>query len=559
MLRANQEKYESLFDVASMSIKNNNKEEWNKTAVILVNGVARIFTQNLEILSRSHESYPMWSELLRCLKLFLDRQVLSISTSVFLGLTEMLEEVDNAEAVGKPAIDEAWTLWNDCNPGSHSADAQAKNGNQDALLAYLRCIPQIYRLLDQDTRNEHASSLLQELHSCVVNAELPAYSNDFDRMTPVQKGVLEDLKIIPTNQKTILSQSTEFLATLVVLPYKHEKSDPGKGPTFLALSRAAIASLQVQTISHATQSTVESCELVAKAFNALAVPIHLKYSWRRQGKVPSTWKAATTAAVEILEACMPIMIQVHRPEEEVDTFWEKVVGIVDGIVSADCESCLEEEDIPIDQDFDVDALSRFQKLITPALGISDIPERIRRKYVESMFEKSLIHEPHPDDLARPGQELLEGLKYDHIGRTQDLPATLRSRMSYVLLDELFDLTAVHDGSAERIRLAQAAAPYMILRCGLALKAYVYDQPLRGRMPQPWSQKKELLYILHRLADIDLEPQAIQDVHGVTSDHKKHLFKLYPLLTRALKAAFRDQKMTDALGDVLEVMGQDFAS
>ena len=77
------------------------------------------------------------------------------------------------------------------------------------------------------------------------------------------------------------------------------------------------------------------------------------------------------------------------------------------------------------------------------------------------------------------------------------------------------------------------------------------------MPQPWSQKKELYYILQKMTDLDLEPKAMQDIPDIISEHKKHLIKLYPLLTRALKAAFRDQEMTRALSDVLEVVGRNF--
>ena len=178
-------------------------------------------------------------------------------------------------------------------------------------------------------------------------------------------------------------------------------------------------------------------------------------------------------------------------------------------------------------------------------------------YAESVFRHSLVHEPHPDDLARPGQELMEGLRSSHIGRVDDLPPSPRSKMSYLLLDELFGLVAVHDGSPERLRLAQAAAPYLILRAGVTLKAYAMDHPLRGLMPQPWSQKKEMLYILRKLIELDSEPKAIPAAPGVTSEHKKHLHRLYGLVVKALKAAWRDETMQEALREVLVTVGDDF--
>ncbi len=555
VLTANQKQYEQVAKATGMPEKDNFLEQWNKTAAAIVDGAARVFIQNLDTMIQHPDFHKMWSTLLHCLRLFLDRQVLHLSASVFAGLTGILEEVDNAEAIGKLAVDEAWFLWKDCNPVQHAK--QASISDQDALMAYLRCIPQIYRLMGLEARNNHAGHVIDELHACVICAEVPAYSSDIDRMTPIQKGVLENLKIVPMDRVIVRWRLTNFLATLVVTPYEHDRGVSGEGPTFVALSKAAIASLDLHTISYGIEATVASCGLVTRALDALAVPIHLKYSWSIPSKEQSTWKVATTAAVNILEACMPSVIRVHGPGKEVNAFWEQVVRILGGIVAADCEVCTNTEHILMDQDFDIEAASRILELVMPALWSSHVLESIRCHCIESLFEKSLIHEPHPDDLARPGDGLLDGLKYHHIGRTQHLPPTPRSKMSYMLLDQLFLITAVHDGSPERIRLAQTAAPYLILRCGLTLKAYVYDQPLRGRMPQPWSQKKELYYILQTMTDLELEPKAMQDIPDVISEHKKHLIKLYPLLTRALKAAFRDQEMTKALSDVLAVVGRNF--
>src|SRR5690606_29620356 len=89
------------------------------------------------------------------------------------------------------------------------------------------------------------------------------------------------------------------------------------------------------------------------------------------------------------------------------------------------------------------------------------------------------------------------------GRTQTARPTLRPRMSYVCLDELFALVSAYDepstpsitiqpptpkfpppggglgepASALHGRTARAAAPFLILRASLCLRAYISDQPL----------------------------------------------------------------------------------
>jgi len=234
-----------------------------------------------------------------------------------------------------------------------------------------------------------------------------------------------------------------------------------------------------------------------------------------------------------------------------------VVNINDSIIAADCDACTNPEEIPSDRDFDIDAFLSTKKVLVPALGSGSTPDMTRRKFAESIFKYSILHEPNIDDLARPGQELLEGLRSTHIGRVKDLPRSPRSKLGYLLLDELFDLVSVHDGSLERIKLAQAAAPYLILRTGLTLKAYVMDHPLRGRMPQPLSQRKEMFYILRKLIELDSEPKALPAAPGISSEHKKHLHRLYPLIMKASKVTWRDEEMTKALQEVLEAVGDDF--
>ena len=57
--------------------------------------------------------------------------------------------------------------------------------------------------------------------------------------------------------------------------------------------------------------------------------------------------------------------------------------------------------------------------------------------------------------------------------------------------------------------------------------------------------------------LNSEPRAIPDAPGITSEHKKHLHRLYPLVVKATAVAWRDEEMTQALREILEVIGQDF--
>ena len=532
-------------------------DSWNETAVVEIEGLSGLFTQWLDTYKANQSLAPMFQEffgqLIGCLK----RRSLTVSNAVFSGMSKLLAEIEGLESLGKPLLVKAWKLWKDGNPASHVDDSKRKNGNQDALMAYTLCLEQLLRLTGQDIQLAQMQMIMLQLRACVVGSNAAAYSTDVDRVTPVQGLVLEALKSIPTNTPELVSELVGSIDDFVTLAYEQKDQPSGKGQTYIALSKAAMDLLESCVIKHIKRPDVDATVLVTEACSSLTIPLHLKYRWQTEGKEPSPWQKATLTALAILEASMPVILDSQDGTKSSSPFWETVVRIGDGIVAADCDACTHWEEISKDQMFDIDAFQRFQKLVIPALGSTSIADVIRRKYAESIFTSSMIHEPHPDDLARPDQELLEGLRSTHIGRVQDLPPSPRSKLSYILLDELFGLVAVHDGSLERVRLAQAAAPYLILRSGLTLKAYIMDHPLRGRMPQPWSQKKEMLHLLRKLIDLDSEPKAIPAAAGVTSEHKKHLHRLYPLVTKALQVAWRDEEMTNALREVLDAVGDDF--
>ena len=204
------------------------------------------------------------------------------------------------------------------------------------------------------------------------------------------------------------------------------------------------------------------------------------------------------------------------------------------------------------------------------------------------------------------------------GRTIDPVPAKRSRMSEVCLDELFSLVSIYELDSEHeepattststtaghpspdilvkpstplpppssslsssrtstahspspsdqmsstihslhARLAETAAPYLILRCALSLRGYVADQPLRGRMPQPLSQRKELYRILRKLVELRSEPEAIPELVNVDSETRKHLLRLYPLLVSAMRVAGSsgDDKVSALVREALDVVGGEF--
>lgn len=198
----------------------------------------------------------------------------------------------------------------------------------------------------------------------------------------------------------------------------------------------------------------------------------------------------------------------------------------------------------------------------PRLGAETVQDKTRKAYAESLFKTSIIHAPSRSDEAIISGTQARGLSALYAprdGQTVAVPASKRTQIAYVALSELFSLVSSDeiekDQSTSELRtcIACTVAPFLILRCGLTLRAYVADQPLRGKMPQPLSQRKELLWVLKRLVALSSDSDAIPALSGVESDNRKHLLRLYPLFVKALSVS-RDEKIEALLREALEVVG-----
>jgi hypothetical protein len=105
-------------------------------------------------------------------------------------------------------------------------------------------------------------------------------------------------------------------------------------------------------------------------------------------------------------------------------------------------------------------------------------------------------------------------------------------MSYVCFNELIALSSAKpDSTPEDERLARVAAPLLVLRLAIPIRAYIADQPLRGRAPQPLSELQELLFCFAKIEELEVLPGALPG-----GGKKAHLAYLYPLLAKAVKTA-----------------------
>ena len=536
---------------------------WIETTVVVLNGISSLLATYLHVLTRDGIFAVCWRSLLDHYNSLLKFNILDINTAVSKALGQILstanKEGETDAKLDQDSIELVWDLWSQGLPLTPTETTGPNSNNQDCLVAYTSCLKELYCLMQDDIDFERTNRILTLLRTTVQKATVASYSPDVDYLTMLQTQVLEALQMVRTDisgvPAAVIKQVAEFAA--LAFQEQDEAKPDRQRPTYVALSKASMVLLESLVTSHAKDPELYNKDALSSALVALSRPITLKYQFPIKTKSLPPWRQATTTALTILKATLPTISEQSIQEKDARSIWTYIVNIANGITAADCTKVLDPAMIKDDQDFDIASFLTLRELIIPALGNNIISDQTRHAYTESLFYTSLIHDPEPRELPQPNQELLASLYQIRKGRTIDPPPSLRTRMSYICLDELATLIAVQDSSLARVKLAQAAAPYLILRAGLTLRAYIADQPLRGLMPQPLSQRKELLYILKALVKLECEPEAIPDTPGVDSEGKRHLHRLYPLLAKAVRAAAMDQEVLEWLGKALDEVGKDF--
>ena len=528
---------------------------WNEAVVLILDRVSRLLMACLGNLLNEEPFLSFWSMFLDHLRGLLDRKDMKVSGAVFESLDRILSTAasDHRDAFGTYASS-AWELWRDGNPARPDDTHPSSIDNQAALLAYIRCLSTLNSIVGSGLRLDQLCSMLAELRVCVIRSSPATYSEDIDRMTPVQSETMQFIQNVDAQRPGFAPELIRSLSTLSSLAYERGlEMDAKSGPTFVALSKASMDGLEALVgRCKALGDIYRSGSLVA-ALHALSNSILQKYYEAPEGKGIPTWKKATQVLVGMTRSFVPVMVETDFEDTDRVSTWADLIACVEAIVSSGSEDSSKSRDSAEDQDFDIEAFNSMYDLLVPALGSEMVHDGLRRRFAASIFEGSLIHEPHPDDLPPPGGDVLVNIKSEHIGRVKSLLPARRSRVSRALLDKLFDLVARHVGPDAWIRLAQSAAPYLILRTSLILKAYVLDQPLRGRMPLPASQKKELLHVLTKLVELESEPKAIPQAPGVVSDRRKHLYWVHDLVVRAQMVARADPSLHEALSRVMKAV------
>ncbi|PNY24290.1 Protein MON2 [Tolypocladium capitatum] len=548
------------------------RNEWHGTAVVVLNGMSSLLANYLDVLMTHPFFNHLWRELLGHLATLLDFQVLDINTATFKALSHVVSQTgeDEKPIFNETTVEFAWDLWSRGIPTSKGGGGKTEN-NQNCLVAYVAALCEVYKLIQGDLTVDRVRRMLTLLRETVEEASVGSYIHDVEHTTPLQTQVLAAVQMIRTDVNGVPSAMIHQVSEFVTLAYDQNQSGESSGPkrTYVALSKASMKILQTLILSHASDKDIYTSGALATALSALYRPIALKYGFRVVTKAVQPWRLATSTALEVLAATLAQLTALDIPRQKAQGIWAIVASVADGILGADTDSAPFGTNFGDDEDFDIKSFGKLRALIIPSLGGDAVADKNLRAYAESLFRTSVIHGPTPAEKAPAVKEEDSGLSSLYAprpGRTVALPPTKRTQMSYVAFGELFSLVSTEPATSEpsasqksggssglRIRIASTAAPLLILRCALTIRSYVADQPLRGKMPQPLSQRKELIWTLRKLVELESEGDAIPALKGAEGEGRKHLLRLYPLMVNALGVG-GDGKVLELLKEALQAVG-----
>jgi len=481
------------------------RKNWDETIKLILGGIGTLYSNYFEVFTQQKNFSHTWSVFIRYLENLLTRQSFGVSTTVFQVLSRVLARVGHPENLVVGSREEVWTLWSSQGVKLVEGIDSSGNGVQETLGAYIHSYQTLYRLLEPTLTAEQVRRTLEILRDCILFPDAPPYFQDVDMVTPLQASILEVIKLTRTDIPGVSSQVLKQLSEFSTVAFSDTRvTISGKGsrvPTCIALSTQCITLLEVVAVKHIYDPEIYTSSALATALGALEIPIGLKYDFAPanipRGKRPNLWVHPTRAVLAIMKKALPSMDTLDIADSVRREIWKTMVAVVGSVLRAN-NIHVDESTLRTDEDLDIESFRELCGLIIPSLGRDVVPEETIQNYISSVFWSSMLYRLPSVPCSEE-----EWLVPRRQGSTTEPTIERRNRMAYVCIDELFSLTAVgEEGGPELKRLAEMVAPWMIRRVGLVLGRYVSDQPLRGKMPQPARERKEMLYVLERAVGMD---------------------------------------------------------
>lgn len=515
--------------------------DWSENALtaLILDGTSEIVAQHIELVGSTSLLHEVWSFLVQNLDRMLVRKDLETGSAVFRALAKILAQISRPSAAWDGPTNQASMLWSRRVPTDFSAK-QPSETNQDAFCSYADLATQLIRLTERRMSEQQAESVVVNLSKCIQLSDVSFRGTDTHALTALQTQVMDLFKMLRTDVRLVPSNLIATAAEFSKLPISAAVHGQAQNkPSFVALAGESIAWLQELLSRNISNDEILHSGALRRGVTCLADLIEEKYRFKVEYKGSMLWQRATVAAVALSQPVLAVTEQLEARDETRIFLWKEYVRITCNVVQANgLDSFKSLARIHSDEEGDIDAFGKLRAVLVPRLGDGMLPDEIRDIYSRSLMEASIVHATERGEVPGAERSYLENVERIRRGRVKSIQSSQRERMCYECFSELTALSSQNDASAERRGLARASASPLVLRLAIPIRAYIADQPLRGRMPQPVSELHELLYCFEKINDLKLDPEALQaDARaGGLRGGNAYLRFLYPLLAQAVRVA-----------------------
>lgn len=562
-----QDCYESIFlrllnEPYEIEKERQHMEPWVESSIILLEGLIRMLTEQLESLKGSDSLGAIFNGVYASFERLVKTKSLKMDTCVFTSSNSLLTAMGQKGLVTESRLRTAWDLWSSKGRMIISeSSSTSMEPNQTALTTYIDCLLQICNLSKSYSDLIDPAVALITCEVVIFRSRHPLYTSDVSRIFPEQEKVLEALNFLYpqfTEHRGEYFRSllkfvegpdlTAWVETTVQVKAKCKR------PSLVAFSGAVLAFVG----KCFGNSDLDAATLTDWAVVEILDCIHdtiLCVKGREVNGDPPLWQSATDTSISLIQHLVPIAIKHEKDYDSgiVNKFADQSTKIINAVLQQSPAEHLKHGPVPevtlkSNEKFDIMAVDQLHKSIVPLLSSDVVDDSIRNSFAEAYFKNSLLFLPFLGDLSAQSDRKLLSRLYNIRNGCIDPPILVsRPEMSYMALRILFSLTAGRDTGRQDLdtappntastyipfdcqNLSKAAATYLILRCALPIKSFVADQPLRGLMPVPHNVKQELEYVINNYIDLDSIDDAIPPI---TSDDDEILTKKDDSSTSAL--------------------------
>lgn len=408
---------------------------------------------------------------------------------------------------------------------------------QDSLATYNESFKPLYHIIKDRLTYDDATKVLNNLNKCARYPVLKLNQNDNNKPTPLQKAVLQNLKVLdkPGKNDQIAAGVIQQLGVIVAYPYETKSRIESKLtkfegklkiPSFIAVSQLSLELLTEKLHKLANLKVLLQDKGFNKLIRSLLDLVHNKAEGT--GNKPM-WVLCNELIVYLAQRLMKENITDIRKDADV---WSLMIECI--------TVCFEGSDAH--ESHNRRQYHELTKLILPLLFSSEVSQdALVDKFVSAVYRESYLYEENDIEkeltanatLIEEVFEAFTSFQFDQsFGSTAGIVVFDNRDIRLTCLNELFTFAASSD------RSAQVAIKYLASRAAFTLRRFVADERLLYKKPLSKIQEEELNIVV----------EGLLKVQAATSS--KQLQKLYSLLPQTIPFSGRVEGLAEKVEHIL---------